>query len=87
MVTRTDEGGVRPGPWLLPVSGGWLPATAGFNWFQQGYTIESGERSVMIEACDFKLFVDGGDAAGRSLEIGTMMTGATGEDVVAVAHP
>ena len=51
MVTRTDEGGVRPGPWLLPVSGGWLPASAGFNWFQQGYNIESGERSAMIEAC------------------------------------
>ena len=33
------EGDYRPGPWHLPVTGGWLPADVGdsMNWWQLGY--------------------------------------------------
>jgi HK97 family phage portal protein len=31
------EGDFRPGPYQLPITGGWLPAGAGWNWWQQGY--------------------------------------------------
>lgn len=46
------EGGYRPGPYYLPVTGGWLPAGVADNWWQQGYTPASlGTQSAMVEAC------------------------------------
>ena len=48
------EGLWRPGPYLLPVTGGWLPASVGqqWNWWQDGFTPISGlTRSAMVEAC------------------------------------
>ncbi len=52
-ILRAVEGEPRPGPWLLPVSGGWLPANVGssMNWWQNGYSIETGSPSAMVEAC------------------------------------
>jgi HK97 family phage portal protein len=53
LVTRAGEGEPRPGPYWLPLSGGWLSAEAGanWNWWQLGHDIESGGRSAMVEAC------------------------------------
>lgn len=50
---RATEGQYRPGPYYLPISGGWLSAEAGknWNWWQMGYDIESPGRSAMVEAC------------------------------------
>lgn len=47
------EGEYRPGPYYLPVTGGWLSAEAGssLNWWQLGYDVEGTGRSAMIEAC------------------------------------
>ncbi|RXG91581.1 phage portal protein [Bradyrhizobium zhanjiangense] len=48
------EGEVRPGPWYLPITGGWLPAEVGssMNWWQLGYDpISFGTTSAMVEAC------------------------------------
>ncbi|WLB66034.1 phage portal protein [Bradyrhizobium japonicum] len=48
------EGEVRPGPWFLPITGGWLPADVGssMNWWQLGYDpIGLGTQSAMVEAC------------------------------------
>jgi HK97 family phage portal protein len=46
------EGDYRPGPYYLPVTGGWLPAGVADNWWQQGYTPTSlGTQSAMVEAC------------------------------------
>jgi HK97 family phage portal protein len=46
------EGDYRPGPYYLPVTGGWLPAGVADNWWQQGYTPASlGTQSAMVEAC------------------------------------
>jgi HK97 family phage portal protein len=50
-LVRKGEGDVRPGPYYLPVTGGWLPDGAGWNWWQQGYDPVSGPRSAMVEAC------------------------------------
>jgi HK97 family phage portal protein len=52
-VLRAVEGQPRPGPYFLPVSGGWLPDGAPENWWQTGYTLEGGlgSRSAMVEAC------------------------------------
>jgi HK97 family phage portal protein len=54
-VTRSPaEGEYRPGPYQLPITGGWLPANIGqyTNWWQMGYTpIAPTEQSVMVEAC------------------------------------
>lgn len=54
---KATEGQPRPGPWNLPVSGGWLtPGAPGYgdhwNWWQLGGSIggPSG-RSAMVEAC------------------------------------
>jgi len=54
MVARAVEGGYRPGPYYLPVTGGFLPADAGqfWNWWQMGGTpIGVTTRSAMVEAC------------------------------------
>ncbi len=47
------EGEFRPGPWYLPVTGGWLSAEAGsnWNWWQNGFDIEQMGPSAMVEAC------------------------------------
>ena len=52
--TKAVEGEYRPGPWPLPVTGGWLPADVGqyMNWWQLGYDPVSGSSgSAMVEAC------------------------------------
>ena len=45
------EGDYRPGPYYLPVTGGWLPDGVPDNWWQFGYTPVSGASSAMVEAC------------------------------------
>ena len=45
------EGDYRPGPYFLPITGGWLPAGATDNWWQKGYTPINGASSAMVEAC------------------------------------
>ena len=45
------EGAVRPGPYMLPISGGWLPAGAPVNWWQMGGSIQPFPRSAVVEAC------------------------------------
>lgn len=47
------EGEVTGGPWYLPVTGGWLPADVGnsWNWWQNGYDVETTSRSALVEAC------------------------------------
>jgi HK97 family phage portal protein len=52
IVLRAVEGGYRPGPYFLPVSGGWLPDGSPTNWWQTGMT-PGGDisRSAMVEAC------------------------------------
>ena len=52
--TRAAEGEPRPGPWTLPVSGGYLPADVGsyMNWWQMGYDPIGGDSaSALVEAC------------------------------------
>lgn len=51
--TPAVEGAYREGPYYLPVTGGWLSAEAGanLNWWQMGYSVRSGGRSAMVEAC------------------------------------
>lgn len=49
---RAVEGAFRPGPYALPITGGWLPDGAPTNWWQCGYDPISGfSRSAMVEAC------------------------------------
>ncbi|WP_338822113.1 phage portal protein [Bradyrhizobium septentrionale] len=51
---RRGEGDYHPGPWFLPVSGGWLPAGAGesVNWWQRGYNVVGpSSQSAIVEAC------------------------------------
>ena len=52
-ILRAVEGQPRPGPWHLPVSGGWLAADVGssMNWWQNGYNVEQVAPSAMVEAC------------------------------------
>jgi HK97 family phage portal protein len=45
------EGQYRPGPYYLPISGGWLPAGAPWNWWQSSSLQPQGESSAMVEAC------------------------------------
>lgn len=51
---RKAEGEPHPGPWQLPITGGWLPAGVGenWNWWQMGYdpVFDIG-RSAIVEAC------------------------------------
>src|SRR4051812_30827153 len=54
LIARATEGQYRPGPWYLPVTGGWLPAGVGdyINWWQLGYDPVGGSgRSAIVEAC------------------------------------
>ena len=49
---KAAEGEVRPGPYYLPVTGGWLPADSPWNWWQTGYIPSTGfDGSAMVEAC------------------------------------
>ena len=51
-LVRKGEGEFRPGPYQLPITGGFLPAGASWNYWQQGYDpISLGTRSAMVEAC------------------------------------
>jgi HK97 family phage portal protein len=54
LVGKATEGQYRPGPYNLPVTGGWLSHDVGqiWNWWQSGYDpIGAGGRSAMVEAC------------------------------------
>jgi HK97 family phage portal protein len=54
LVVRSVEGEYRPGPYQLPITGGWLSAEAGqyTNWWQLGYSAyPPSTQSVMVEAC------------------------------------
>lgn len=52
MVTRAVEGEYRPGPYYLPISGGWLPEGSDTGWWQQGQNIQTlGGRQAIVEAC------------------------------------
>jgi HK97 family phage portal protein len=50
-IVGKGEGDYRPGPYYLPVTGGWLPAGVPDNFWQLGYTPVSGGQSAMVEAC------------------------------------
>lgn len=52
LITKT-EGETTPGPWFLPISGGWLPAQIGdtWNWWQRGFNLENMNTSAIVEAC------------------------------------
>jgi HK97 family phage portal protein len=52
-LARAGEGQNRPGPWFLPVTGGWLPADVGdsINWWQNGFLPITGGQGAMVEAC------------------------------------
>lgn len=52
--TKSTEGQYRDGPWMLPITGGWLPSDVGqnSNWWQLGYdAITGSSSSAMVEAC------------------------------------
>jgi HK97 family phage portal protein len=54
LISKATEGEYRPGPYYLPVTGGWLSAEAGkfTNWWQMGYNpIGTSAQSAMVEAC------------------------------------
>ena len=51
-VARAVEGSWRPGPYQLPVTGGYLPAGTPINFWQLGQDVQSlGTGSAMVEAC------------------------------------
>jgi HK97 family phage portal protein len=50
-VARAIEGQYRPGPYNLPITGGWLPDGAPINWWQTGMIPVTGYRNAMVEAC------------------------------------
>jgi HK97 family phage portal protein len=51
-VLRAVEGEFRPGPYYLPISGGWLPEGAATNFWQLGQNVlPLGTRSAVVEAC------------------------------------
>src|SRR3954467_15744611 len=45
------EGDVRPGPYYLPITGGWLPAGAPWNFWQCGIDPTGRRGTAMVEAC------------------------------------
>jgi HK97 family phage portal protein len=47
------EGAQSPGPWSLPITGGWLPADVGnsWNWWQRGYNVLPFPTGAVVEAC------------------------------------
>jgi HK97 family phage portal protein len=49
---KAAEGEYRPGPYHLPITGGWLPANSPWNFWQTGCDPVSGTgKSAMVEAC------------------------------------
>lgn len=51
-LVRAAEGAFRPGPYFLPITGGWLPAGAPINWWQTGISpTGQSSQSAMVEAC------------------------------------
>jgi HK97 family phage portal protein len=51
---KAAEGEVQPGPWLLPVTGGWLPVGIGdtWNWWQRGFNVEAfSSPTAVVGAC------------------------------------
>jgi HK97 family phage portal protein len=49
---RATEGAFRPGPYQLPVTGGWLPDGTPTNWWQLGMNPQGMPgHSAMVEAC------------------------------------
>jgi HK97 family phage portal protein len=51
-VARAVEGAVRPGPYYLPLSGGWLPPGSPTNWWQLGQNVQPwSTSSAVVEAC------------------------------------
>lgn len=51
-ITRAVEGDYRPGPYTLPITGGWLPDGVPTNFWQMGMDpLPMGTRSAMVEAC------------------------------------
>src|SRR6516165_1408149 len=51
-IARAVEGQERPGPYYLPISGGYLPDGASTNFWQEGYYVQpAGSRQAMVEAC------------------------------------
>jgi HK97 family phage portal protein len=51
-ITRAVEGEYRPGPYNLPLTGGWLPDGSPTNWWQMGMDpIPLGTCSAIVEAC------------------------------------
>lgn len=50
-IVKAAEGQPHGGPYLLPVSGGILPAGSSINWWQLGGDIQRISPSAMVEAC------------------------------------
>jgi HK97 family phage portal protein len=52
-LTKAREGEYRPGPYYLPITGGWLSHEVGsyWNWWQNGHDVQRGGNSAMVEAC------------------------------------
>src|SRR5215204_3858325 len=51
LTLRAVEGEYRPGPYHLPITGGWLPAGAPLNYWQCGIDPTGGNTGAMVEAC------------------------------------
>lgn len=49
LITKT-EGAFTPGPWSLPITGGWVTDDS-WNWWQKGFDVESMPTSALVEAC------------------------------------
>jgi HK97 family phage portal protein len=52
-IAKAVEGEYRPGPYWLPITGGWLSPTVGqnWNWWQMGYNPSGIGTSAIVEAC------------------------------------
>jgi HK97 family phage portal protein len=51
-LVRAAEGAFRPGPYYLPVTGGWLPDGSPLNWWQTGMNPQGiPGHGAMVEAC------------------------------------
>jgi len=48
---KAVEGQPRPGPYHLPLTGGWLPDGVPVNWWQSAIAPSGGERSAIVERC------------------------------------
>jgi HK97 family phage portal protein len=52
MFKRSAEGEPRPGPWWLPLSGGWLAADHGYaNFWQMDLPLSGSGKSAIVKAC------------------------------------